>query len=184
MESHPSSAAKHALLVFGHINDAEGHLSAIAQNRLDKAIELFTERNGQSLLILGGGQGERFNTTDKPHAQYASDYLIAHGIPADKICKEYADSSNTLGEANAFKQILDRQQITNVTCVSTDLHIPRIRVMVQSLFTDKPYTLSFIGAKPQLSAEDHRAYAESEAQKMEKLHAATKLVSNGRSTAH
>ena len=69
---------KEILLVLGSPNSDKGILEEIAVGRLNYCANIFDPKT--NLVLCTGGFGEKFNTTNQPHAKYAMDYLMQSGI--------------------------------------------------------------------------------------------------------
>ena len=90
--------------------------------RLDKAIE-YSARNPEAVIVVSGGQGPQESI---PEALAMERYLIAKGIPAEKIIKE--DKSESTFENLTFsREILDRLLGPGyeVVIITNDFHIYR-----------------------------------------------------------
>jgi uncharacterized SAM-binding protein YcdF (DUF218 family) len=74
--------------------------------------------------MLTGGFGPHFNTTDKPHAWYARQYLKGKGIPVHKIL-DSVESSNTVEDATLSKPLIRTLQPSRVTIITSDFHLHR-----------------------------------------------------------
>lgn len=73
-------------------------------SRLDKAIALYRDerdQGGDPLVVTSGGQGP---DEDQPESHAMAGYLIAHGVPDDKVLRE--DRSTTTAQNLAFSREL------------------------------------------------------------------------------
>lgn len=121
------------LLVLGAPNSPEGLLSPIAISRLDSCIALYREEG--SYILLTGGFGPHFNTTDKPHAWYARQYLKGKGIPAHKIL-DSVESSNTVEDASLSKPLIQALEPSCVTIITSDFHLQRAGLIFCDIYRD------------------------------------------------
>lgn len=74
------AAAYDCIVVLGASVYADGTLSPILENRVDAAIELYSQ--GAAPIIVMSGDGRESNY-DEPTAM--KEYAIAHGVPADAV---------------------------------------------------------------------------------------------------
>lgn len=132
------------IIILGSPNDDHGNLSSIAIERLTQGIKEYTARPGFAILLTGGF-GVHFNTSDMPHAFYAMQHLLKYGIPKEEIL-EFVESSNTLEDAALSRPILEKYNVKNVIIVTSDFHakrakmvfereLPRYHLSVSSSFT-------------------------------------------------
>lgn len=124
----PADSAKdNVYIVFGAKVKESGPTKTLAA-RLETAAELMKDdENG--ICIVSGGKGPDEPTTE---AECMRDYLISLGIDEDRIIME-TEASNTRENID-FSMVLIREMELdgrNVVCVSSDTHIPRIRLMCQ-----------------------------------------------------
>tara|TARA_R110000868_G_scaffold328512_1_gene589329 strand:+ start:1322 stop:1549 length:228 start_codon:yes stop_codon:yes gene_type:complete len=68
---------KEVLVVLGSPNSPTGALSDISKSRLNFCLENYSE---DQKVLCTGGWGDYFNTSNKPHADYAKAYLIKKGV--------------------------------------------------------------------------------------------------------
>ncbi|MCP3964817.1 MAG: YdcF family protein [Lentisphaerae bacterium] len=128
------------VIVLGSPNDANGKLSTIALERCNQAIEQF-KRYRTCKILVTGGFGEHFNTSDRPHAYYASQYLISHSIPKEDIL-EFVESSNTFEDALLAKPVIDKYQPEKMIIVTSDFHHDRVKYIFGKTFPDSDFTIS------------------------------------------
>jgi hypothetical protein len=132
------------VVILGSPNDADGVLSAMGQGRVELGRQTYLARRDQGWrLLLTGGFGAHFNTTDKPHAFHARALLLAAGVPADHIV-EFAESRNTVDDALTARPIVDRYGVPRLIVVSSDFHLARASYVFSEIFPDK--SLQFLGA--------------------------------------
>lgn len=143
---------KVAIVVLGSPNDADGKLSTIGLERCRQALAEYSQ-HPDACLLPTGGWGAHFNTTDKPHGYYLGQYLMAHGVPEQRIL-ECAESANTIQDAVLAKPIVERHGITELIVVTSDFHVPRAQFLFQREFPD--IRLSFSAAKTELPEDDLR----------------------------
>jgi uncharacterized SAM-binding protein YcdF (DUF218 family) len=138
------------LIVLGAPNNSRGELSTTAVERAEIAIREYKRRLGCKILLTGG-YGKHFNTTQKPHAYYVSKFLISHGVASTDLL-EYVESSNTIEDAILSNQILDALDVETLCVITSDFHMERARLIFNHFFQN--YDLEFIEAPSRLSPEE------------------------------
>ncbi len=97
--------------------------SAALAKRLDKAAE-FANENKNATIIVSGGQGADEKI---PEAQAMEDYLISHGVSAERILKEENSTStyeNLMNSKNAITE-------GSAALITSDFHVIRSAQMAQ-----------------------------------------------------
>lgn len=130
------------ILVLGSPNDAQGHLYSIALERCRRALRLHRD-NPTWPLLLTGGFGAHFNTTDKPHAYYLRCWLETSAVPPTAFLP-FAESRNTLEDASLAKPILLATGARCALVVTSDFHADRARFVFEREFTGTGVTLCFV----------------------------------------
>jgi uncharacterized SAM-binding protein YcdF (DUF218 family) len=131
---------KGIVIVLGAANDEMGRLSGIAVERCEQAIVEYRQHPGYKILPTGG-YGPHFNVTDKPHAFYTRQYLVARGIPAGDVL-EFAASVNTLEDARLSRPIVEKHGVEHVVVVTSDFHVPRAQYIFEREFHGIELTFS------------------------------------------
>jgi uncharacterized SAM-binding protein YcdF (DUF218 family) len=105
-------------------------VTPILAKRLQRAIQLFNQSDQKATFIVAGGKGD-----DEiiPEAQAMRNYLLAQGIPKNKICQEN-QSRNTL-ENLKFSQQIIKQKHSPAHCaiVTSNYHVLRAVDLARSL---------------------------------------------------
>ncbi len=153
------------IAILGSPNDDGGNLSDIAVGRNKKGMEEYRNREGYKILVTGGF-GNHFNTTDKPHAYYAKQFLIKEGVLEEDIL-EFAESHDTVEDALLAKPIIDKYGVKDLVIVSSDFHMERVRYIFQKVF--EGYDLRFSAAKTDFDDEKNRMLQAHEKKEIEKL---------------
>jgi len=130
------------ILVLGSPNDEHGHLYSIALERCRRALRLHRD-NPTWPLLLTGGFGAHFNTTDKPHAYYLRRWLEANAVPPAAFLP-FAESRNTLEDAALAKPILLATGARCALIITSDFHADRARFVFEREFGDTGVTLCFV----------------------------------------
>jgi len=97
-------------------------VSLTLARRLDKAVE-YHASNPQALIVVSGGRGPQESITE---AEAMQQYLVARGIPAEKIILE--DSASSTIENLLFSDTLLRQEFPSsytAVLITTDFHVYR-----------------------------------------------------------
>ncbi|WP_298735073.1 YdcF family protein [uncultured Chitinophaga sp.] len=130
------------LIVLGAPNSPEGLLSDIAISRLETCFSVYQRE--ASYILLTGGYGPHFNTTDKPHAWYARQYLTGKGIPPHKILDSVV-SSNTLEDATFSRPLVNILRPARVTIITSEFHLQRAGLIFCDVYQNM-VPLRFIAA--------------------------------------
>lgn len=132
---------KGLIIVLGSPNSDTGELYSIAKERCELALQEYAQRPGWKLLLTGG-YGAHFNTTDHPHAAYLKRYLLKRGLPEHAIV-EFAKSTNTLEDASLSKPIVLKYGVPEILVITSDYHIDRARYIFERDFADTAIRLEF-----------------------------------------
>jgi uncharacterized SAM-binding protein YcdF (DUF218 family) len=130
-----------AIVVLGSPNSPEGELFLMAKKRLDKCYEEYL--SNKYSIILTGGFGVHFNTSNHPHHYWAKEYLISKGVDSQDIIA-FADSANTVQDATMLLPILTQNPIKNLIIITSDYHLERVEFIFKSVLAKK-VSLSYIG---------------------------------------
>lgn len=105
-----------AALVLGASVLNDGTLSAVLQERVDKAIELYRAHKVAKILMTGDN-----STIDHNEVEPVRRYLLAAGVPAEDIFLDHAgfDTYSSMYRAR------DVFGVTSVTVVTQPFHLPR-----------------------------------------------------------
>lgn len=117
------------ILLLGSPNSDRGELYSVARDRCERAIREYHQRPGWKILPTGG-YGAHFNTTDKAHAHYLREYLLAHGIPAQDILPP-VETRNTIEDARLSYPIVRRCGIDRAVVVTSDYHGERAQYVFE-----------------------------------------------------
>ena len=113
-----------AIAVFGAAEYA-GRPSPVLHARLDKAVSLYDEGMAPVIVTLGGG-GDK--DSGKTEAGVGRDYLLANGVPYDKIIAE-TKSLDTEEQVNSLAYIAKREGFRHIIVVSDGTHLFRIALL-------------------------------------------------------
>lgn len=132
------------IIILGSPNDSEGNLSQMGRGRVQLGYETYIKlRDDTYRILLTGGFGEHFNTTDKPNAYYAKKILLEKGIPEDHIV-EFAESRNTVDDALQARPIVEKYGVEELIVISSDFHLGRVTFVFNAVFPDR--NVQYLGA--------------------------------------
>lgn len=98
--------------------------SPTLKSRLDSAV-LYSYANPNTTIIVSGGQGEGEDITE---AEAMREYLVAHGIPSDRILEEN-ESTSTLENLRYSFSIIDQDfkggEEPKIAVISNEFHLYR-----------------------------------------------------------
>ena len=133
------------LIVLGSPNDEHGHLHSVAIERCVAALRRHREEPASGFLLTGG-IGAHFNTTDKPHAYYLQQWLLAHGVERDAFLP-FAESRNTLEDASLSKPIALASGARLAVVITSDYHLERARFIFEREYAGSGLHLVFLGTR-------------------------------------
>jgi uncharacterized SAM-binding protein YcdF (DUF218 family) len=113
-----------AIAVFGAA-EYGGRPSPVLHARLDKAVSLYDEDMAPVIVTLGGGSDK---DSGKTEGGVGRDYLLANGVPFDKIIAE-TKSFDTEQQVNSLARIAAREHFRHVIVVSDGTHLFRIALL-------------------------------------------------------
>jgi uncharacterized SAM-binding protein YcdF (DUF218 family) len=113
-----------AIAVFGAAEYA-GRPSPVLHARLNKAVALCDEDMAPVIVTLGGGSDK---DSGKTEGGVGRDYLLANGVPFDKIIAE-TKSFDTEQQVNSLARIAAREHFHHVIVVSDGTHLFRIALL-------------------------------------------------------
>jgi vancomycin permeability regulator SanA len=103
-------------LVLGAGVRPDGEPSLLLARRLDTAAGLYSSGKVDAVLVSGDNSVEHYNETDT-----MSDYLVAAGVPRERIVGDYAGFSTWDSCARASEVF----GVEEATVVTQDFHLPR-----------------------------------------------------------
>jgi uncharacterized SAM-binding protein YcdF (DUF218 family) len=113
-----------AIAVFGAAEYA-GRPSPVLHSRLDKAVSLYDEGMAPVVVTLGGGADK---DSGKTEAGVGRDYLLANGVPFDRIIAE-TKSFDTEEQVNSLAYLAGRENFHHIIVVSDGTHLFRIALL-------------------------------------------------------
>jgi uncharacterized SAM-binding protein YcdF (DUF218 family) len=157
------------IVVLGSPNSEDGELYSVAKERCELALAEYAKRSDWKLLLTGG-YGAHFNTTDQPHAAYLKRYLVKRGVPGQAIV-EFAESTNTLQDASYSKPIVLKYRVPEIVVVTSDYHVDRARYVFEREFADTEVRIEFLVSQ----TEEETCEFDLEAQKEHEREALARL---------
>jgi len=129
------------ILLLGSPNSDLGVLSEMAKSRVKVCVSLYKREMG---IVLTGGFGAHFNTTQRPHSFYLEEMLIKNGIPKTAILG-LVESRNSVEDATLSKWIIEKFRPEEIIIVTSDYHEQRARIIFEAVYA--PFSnLSFVMA--------------------------------------
>ena len=129
------------IIVLGSPNSNRGELYSVAKSRCERALCEYSQRVGWKVLLTGG-YGEHFNTTNKPHAYYLHQYLKDKGV-SDRDIVDYAQSNNTIQDASLSRPVVEKYNPEKILIITSDYHIDRAKYVFECEFADKDVNIEF-----------------------------------------
>ncbi|MBV7314466.1 YdcF family protein [Shewanella sp. NIFS-20-20] len=124
------------IVQLGAPNAPDGRLSAIAQSRCELSWHCW-QQDCRQTLVCTGGFGEHFNQSPRPHGEWVKAALMAKGIPADQFLPCIL-SRFTFEDASLCVNALQTLSIDTLTIVTSDFHLPRVRLIFDALLLHRP----------------------------------------------
>jgi SanA protein len=135
--SQDNAPAERVAIVFGARVYNDGRLSAMLQDRVETAVQLYKAGKVQKILVSGDN---RFADYDEPGRMM--DYAISRGVPAADIQPDYA-GRRTYDTCYRAKAIF---QLDAAVLVTQDFHLPR------ALFTCRTLGVKAVGVRADLQS--------------------------------
>jgi len=120
-----------AIVVFGAAEYA-GRPSPVFHARLDHAVQLYRKQIAPIIITLGGGSDK---DSGKTEGGVGRDYLLANGIPFDKIIAE-THSIDTEQQVRRLAAIARDNHLGTLVVVSDPTHLFRIQQLCQQAGLD------------------------------------------------
>ena len=135
------SKKQKVIIVLSNTVTANGKLSEESKLRVQMGKQLF-DSNRASFVIMNGGpskvdDGTYIQRGKRPyHCDIMRDYAISLGMPAEKVLvQDY--SSDTVGEIYFVRRmLLEPYHWNDVTIVTSDYHLSRVRTICDILLKD------------------------------------------------
>jgi uncharacterized SAM-binding protein YcdF (DUF218 family) len=163
------------LITLGAPNDSQGMLSPIARGRAQAAIREYRRRPGCKIIVTGGF-GRHFNTTDQPHAHHVMRFLLERGVaPEDMV--GVSDSASTVDDARLSMPVVDRFEVRALCVVTSDFHQERAGLIFRAFYPH--HAVEVIGDPVALPLEERRRLCEHETRAIQQLRAQGGVIVEG-----
>lgn len=129
-----SPTEKQVIVVLGSPNTEHGELMSVARARCALAVQVY-QAHPQARMLLTGGFGDHFNTTDLPHAHYLRQHLMSLGVPEETFLP-FALSRNTIEDATLSYPIVQAYGARHAIIVTSDYHHARARYIFERVYHD------------------------------------------------
>lgn len=135
--------------ILGAGNDEEGIIDSDGVQRCDLAVEMLAN-NKNAKLILCGGFGGHFNTTDKQHHQYLKAYIESNLNNIEQYILGYIDSYNTIGDIEGINNQLQPLNCNiRLVIITNDYHVLRASILAKKIITSEVITVHFLSVSSQ-----------------------------------
>ena len=143
-QTEQESNTSDVIVVFGG-GILDGELPTNAKYRVEKAVELYNEGIVPKILMTGYKSMDDNETPTETEAHLMKDYAIELGVNEDDIFLE-EEAQDTTANIIYSKLIMDEQGWKDISLVSSDFHMKRIKLMSEYIFDDT-YNIDYIGSK-------------------------------------
>jgi uncharacterized SAM-binding protein YcdF (DUF218 family) len=145
------SSATLAIAIMGAPNTPDGQLLPIAQSRAETAVALYSRLGGPD-IILTGGCGAHFNTSDKPHWHHLKSFLLKHDVRPDSIV-ECLDTRHTLDDIAMIAALPNLHRYAAILLITSDFHVARVSLLANRLLRH-PYCVCAARTPPSEAYSD------------------------------
>lgn len=153
------------IMVLGSTINSEGNLSEIAISRLEKCIEV-VKNKADYLIILTGGFGSHFNTTNRMYSLYAYEYLINNGIDTDRV-SALIPSVDTVEDATLSYRVIKHLNPLKIVIITSEFHQERVKYIFGKVY--KEFKLEYISSAYMSDDEAMRQLALTEERELKLL---------------
>lgn len=110
-------------VIFGNKVNEDGTLSSRLEARMAQGLALY-QQGRVKMLLVSGGLGKEGHW----EAEKMRDYLLAHGVPSERILVDNDGNDTELTVANSLK-IMQEQGLQSAISVSQYFHQTRIKML-------------------------------------------------------
>jgi len=132
--------AKTILVLGGGISE-EGDLPVWVHNRLDKAVELYSDTGNAQVIVSGKGR----DNFPVPESKAMADYLVNCAIPKESIHQESLSTDTIQNAYFTWLLYMEPQEIIEFTVVTNEFHLKRAEHIFNWVF-GRGCLIEFIGA--------------------------------------
>jgi|SRR5579859_6192186 len=119
-------------IVLGNHVYPDSSLSPVLKGRVDEALQLYKEGRVPRIMVSGGKGMPEMGRPPVPEGLAMKLYLVAHGVPADRIVEDN-DGENTYLTARDFLVVADSLHIHSAIAVSSFYHLTRTKYIIRKL---------------------------------------------------
>ena len=124
-----------AAVVFGAQVYDDGTLSTALSERMDTAIQLYSQGYVDAILVSGGTAGAGTANVGKNEAEAMSAYAQRHGVPASALVEDTAGDSTEQTVENSLS-LAEERGFKTLIATSSFYHLPRIKLLYMANGTD------------------------------------------------
>jgi vancomycin permeability regulator SanA len=118
-------------IVLGNRVLPDSTLSPVLKARVDKALELYQQGRVPRIMV-SGGNGHTTKPGRVPEGMAMKLYLVAHGVPADRIIEDN-EGENTYLTAKDLLPVADSLHLHSAIAVSSFYHLTRTKYIIRKL---------------------------------------------------
>jgi vancomycin permeability regulator SanA len=122
------------IVVLGNKINSDGTPSKRLQARLNKAIQLYEQKNSSLIIVSGGTGKEGFD-----EAKVMKEYLVNKNIPAESVFEDNkgVDSFETSKNTKIF---MEEKDLSSVLLVTNYYHVSRTRLALKKTGIEEIYS--------------------------------------------
>lgn len=113
-----------AAILFNDFNSTLTGINNETRRRLHHGMTLMDRNRAQQLIVVGGNR----EASGRKGAQFMADYLLEHGVPAEKIRIE-ASSKDSMSNLEQLGRMARAYNIDTLGLVSSPYHLLRLQTM-------------------------------------------------------
>lgn len=122
--------------------------------RLDFVYDLYLKGLTSKIIVCGGSTQKYKKKAQPSESEIMKNYLLKKNIKKKYILKE-SQSLNTIGNLAYLKKILDARKIKNVSIITNNIFVNRVKYLVKKIF-QKEYKIEVIGCNNKMSSNFQR----------------------------
>ena len=116
-------------IVLGNRVNPDSSLSPVLKGRVDRALRLYQDGKVQRIMV-SGGMGKAEDMGGVPEGMAMKRYLVARGVPADKIIEDN-NGENTYLTAKDVLPVADSLHLHSAIAVSSFYHLTRTKYILK-----------------------------------------------------
>tara|TARA_B110000495_G_C23032670_1_gene615544 strand:+ start:2296 stop:2871 length:576 start_codon:yes stop_codon:yes gene_type:complete len=139
-----------AVAVLSHLMSEDGVLGVESVARVEKAVEIFKDHQGDLLLTSGWDYRD---DSDLEIGRVVSSYLVENFDLDPRHILVDTNSRDTVGDAYFLRRQLCKLEVNQLFVVTSDYHVARTE-MIFNAFFEPAISVEVVGAKTKLVDED------------------------------